>query len=90
MVCVSLCNPNITTSIEFVNEWLNHSSATGLYQLHDHVGTVVNVLLNNASTDVRQPQSIYYTCIHLYYRDDIIANLHMRNSIIIMLIFIGI
>jgi len=52
MICVPACNLNITANVEFVNEWLNHSNNEGIHQLCDHKGTVVNVLLNDASTDV--------------------------------------
>jgi len=54
MICVPTCNPNITANVEFVNEWLNHSSNTGIYQLRNQIGTVVNKLLVNAQTDVSQ------------------------------------
>ena len=55
MICVPVCNPNITASAEFVNEWLNDSSPTGMYQLLNHKDTVTHELLNNASTNVSQP-----------------------------------
>ena len=66
MICVPVCNPNITVSVEFVNEWLNHSSATGVYQLRNHKDTVIHDLLNDASTDVSQLTS--YLCSYLFSR----------------------
>ena len=51
MICVPVCNLNVTANAEFVNEWL---SATGIHQLRNHRGTVINKLLNDASTDVSQ------------------------------------
>ena len=45
-VCMPTCNPNITASVKFVNEWLNHSNnATGIH-------TIVKLLLEHVSTDV--------------------------------------
>ena len=53
MICVPVCNLNVTANAEFVNEWLNHSSVTGLHQLRrNHKGAVINELLNIAETDV--------------------------------------
>ena len=57
MICVPACNSNITANGGFVNEWLNHNSTTGLHQLRRHKGTVVNVLLEDAFTDVSHYQS---------------------------------
>ena len=51
MICVPVCNLNVTANAEFVNEWL---SATGIHQLRNHRGTIINELLNDASTDVSQ------------------------------------
>ena len=51
MICVQVCNEEITASSEFVNEWLNHNS-TGLHQLLNHRDTVVRKLLIDGSTDV--------------------------------------
>lgn len=52
VVCAPECNQNIITTAEFVNEWLNQSSRTGVHQLRNHKDTIVNVLLNSASTGV--------------------------------------
>ena len=53
MICVPICNQNITASVEFVNEWLNHDSNTsGIHQLRNHKGTVVYRLLKDVDTDV--------------------------------------
>lgn len=53
MVCVPMCNQNVTASAEFVNDWLNHSSTTGLHQLHrNHRGSVISELLKDAQTGV--------------------------------------
>ena len=52
MICVQVCNPEITATPEFVNEWLSHT--TGIYQLRNHKDTVVNRVLNEGSTDVSQ------------------------------------
>ena len=48
MICVPVCNLNVTASVEFVNDWLNHSSTGGIHQLR----SVVKDLLTDASTDV--------------------------------------
>ena len=48
MICVPVCNLNVTASVEFVNDWLNHSSTGGIRQLR----SVVKDLLTDASTDV--------------------------------------
>ena len=47
MICVQVCNPEITASLEFVKEWQGHNT-----QLRNHKDTVVNKLLNDGSTDV--------------------------------------
>ena len=53
MLCVPMCNLNVTANAEFVNDWLNHSSATGLHQLRNsHKGSVINELLKMARTGV--------------------------------------
>lgn len=51
MICVPGCYLNMTANAEFVNEWLHHNS-TGLHQLRNHKGTLVNDLLDYTSTDV--------------------------------------
>ena len=56
MICVQICNPEITVSLEFVNEWLSH--ATGIHQLRNHKDTVVNRLLKDGSTDVSQSSAV--------------------------------
>ena len=58
MACVSVCNLNVTANAEFVNEWLDHSSAVGIHRLH----SVVNDLLNDVSTDVSL--TVNYTIIY--------------------------
>lgn len=50
MICVQVCNEEITASSEFVDEWESHSK--GLHQLRNHGDTVVNKLLIDGSTDV--------------------------------------
>ena len=52
MICVEMCNSEITASTEFVNEWLSHSNALGVHQLRSHRGTVIYKLLEDGSTDV--------------------------------------
>ena len=52
MICVP-CNPKLTVPAEFVNEWLNNSSnSTGILQLRNHRGTVVNRLLSDVNSEV--------------------------------------
>ena len=48
MICVPVCNVNVTANAEFVNDWLDHDSTGGIHQLR----SVVKDLLNDASTDV--------------------------------------
>ena len=55
MICVPVCNLNVTTSAEFMNDWL---SATGIHQMRNHRGTIINKLLNDASTEVSQLVSL--------------------------------
>ena len=52
MICVPVCNEEITASSEFVNEW--RSNSTGLRQLlkHGNTVTVVAKLLIDGSTEV--------------------------------------
>lgn len=52
MICVPICNTNITADEELVEGWLNHSSTTGVHQLRNHKGTVVHRLLKEVLTDV--------------------------------------
>ena len=58
MACVPVCNLNVTANAEFVNEWLDHSSAVGIHRLR----SVVNDLLNDVSTDVSL--TVNYTIIY--------------------------
>ena len=52
MICVP-CNPKLTATVDFVNEWLNDSSnPTGIRQLLNHKGTVVNRLLHDVNSEV--------------------------------------
>ena len=52
MICIPQCNANITASEKFVNEWLNHTSDTGLHQLRNSMGTIISMLMKTAFTDV--------------------------------------
>ena len=51
MICVPVCNLNVTANTGFVNDWL---SARGPHQMCNHRGTIVNKLLNDVSTEVSQ------------------------------------
>ena len=57
MICIPQCNPNITASEKFVNEWLNRTSDTGIHQLR-RTGTIISMLMENTCTHVG-----YYECI---------------------------
>ena len=53
MICVPVCNPNITASAEFIDEWLSHDSNTsGIHQLRKHKDAVVYRLMKGVDTDV--------------------------------------
>ena len=53
MVCIPSCNMEVTASEEFIQEWLDNGSDTGIHQLHTSMdmGTVINTLIN-VSTSV--------------------------------------
>lgn len=53
MICMPMCNTNITATVKFVNEWMNDSSnAIGINQLRDHTDTVVYRLLRDVDSGV--------------------------------------
>lgn len=52
-ICAPACNSNIAANVQFVNEWLNHSSdAKGIHKLRNRKSTVVHQLLKDVNTKV--------------------------------------
>ena len=54
MICITSCNMEVTAREEFIQEWLDNGSDTGIHQLHISVDmdTVINTLIRNVSTSV--------------------------------------
>lgn len=58
MICIPQCNANITANEKFVNEWLNLTSDTGIHQLRNREGTIINMLMESTCTHVGYFESI--------------------------------